>query len=133
MNPYSSLFPLAMPAAPSDGVTGWHLTIDLSAGMCPISGNPLAGSTLSLTPRLDESYPEVYAVAGCARDAARELIGGFRGDETRPTVRDMEGACAHIARAVAALLGCAVEWRADLVIQTPGQQVRLAIEGKIEK
>ncbi len=130
MNPYTSLFPLTMPAAATDGVTGWHCTIDLPAGMCPVSGNPLAGSILTITPRLDGTYAEVYAVAGCAREVARELIGGFAGDATRPAVRDMEGACAHVARAVATLLGCPVDWRAELVIQTPGQQVRLTVEGR---
>lgn len=131
-NPYSPLFPLQMPADPADGATGWALTIDLPAGMCPRSGNPLGGSVLTLSPHLADHYPEVYAVAGCARDAAQELIGGFTGDATRPAVRDMEGACAHIARAVGALLGCAVEYRADLVIAVQvARPVRLVVAGVV--
>jgi hypothetical protein len=132
MNPYSSLFPLTMPAAPADGVRRWSLTIDLPSAMCPRSGNPLTGSVLILTPEIHRSYPEVYAVAGCARDAAQELIGGFAGDDTRPMVRDMEGAVAHIARAVAVMLDCAVQYRAELRIAVQGgASVGLLVEGRI--
>lgn len=130
LNPYAPAFPLLMPRDPADGVIFVGFMIDLPAGMCPASGNPAAGSTLYLCPQTT-AYPEVYAVSGCANEAAQELVGGFAGDEGRPPVRSMEGAVAHIARAVAALLGVPVVYSADLAINVRGQ-VRMHIDGKVQ-
>jgi hypothetical protein len=128
-NPYAPAFPLLMLPDPFDGVRQASITIDLPEAMCPRSGNPRPGSALTLTP-LTSAYPEVYAVAARAFEAAQELVGGFGGDEGRPAVRSMEGAVAHVARAVAALLGVEVDYHADLTIAVAGgRSVSMDIRG----
>lgn len=128
-NPYAPRFPLLERADPADGVHYVGITIDLPAGMCPMSGNPISGSTLWLSPQTRD-YPEVYAVSAHALRAAEELVGGFPGDGARPPVRSMEGAVAHVARAVADLLGVPVMYAADLSIGVQGgRAVRMTVNG----
>lgn len=128
-NPYVPRFALLTPADPADGVSSVGITIDLPAGMCPGTGNPQAGSTLWLCPQTRD-YPEVYALSACAHQAAEELMGGFAGDAARPPVVSMEGAVAHVARAVAALFETPVAYAADLTIEVlNGRRVRMRVEG----
>lgn len=126
-NPYARNFPVLMPASPDHGITAIWVTVDLPE-MCPRSHNPRPGSTLSLRPLAAGEYAEVGAVAGCATEAAAQLVGGHDG------VRDMEGAIAYIAQRVADLLGCPVEYRAELKIVTPAParvECRMTIEGTV--
>jgi hypothetical protein len=130
-NPYVPRFALLTPADPADGVSFVGITIDLPTGMCPGTANPQAGSTLWLCPQTSD-YPEVYALAQSAHEAAEELMGGFVGDGARPPVVSMEGAIAHIAHAVAALFETPVAYAADLVVEVlDGRRVRMRIDGQV--
>lgn len=128
-NPYDHRFPLWMPAPEVRGA--WSLTLDVTPGMCPVSRNP-RGGTVRLVLPTDQGAPEVAAVAGCARDAMAELVGGFNGADDLPPVRSMEGAMAHVGRRVSALLGCAVRVEARLVLSPPSDGEDVVNEFAVE-
>lgn len=95
-NPYAPSFPAVMPYEPLTKNARVSYTIPMRAEMCTVSRNPQPGSVIRLTPHCN-GHPEVAAVVGAAMDAMAELVDGFDGDATRPPVRSMEAACAHIA------------------------------------
>lgn len=116
-NPYAPRFPLWGSRPDGLGAT-WSVEINVLPGMCPYTRNP-HGGRLRLTLPTERGVPELAAVAGCARAAMAELVGGWAGDAATPPVDSMEGAVAHVARRVAALFGCPVTAEADLRVVPP--------------
>lgn len=111
LNPHDPRFPLWMDSP----AVQQALTLDMVPGMCPESGNPLPGSTLTLHFPDGRGAPEVVAVAAEARLAMAQLVGGHG------AIRSMEDAAAYVAGRVAALLGCDVACEARLRIAPPGE------------
>jgi hypothetical protein len=114
-NPYDARFPLVHPR--NDAIGEVKYTLPITPHMCPFSGNP-HGGTITVCLFNLRGYPEVAAVAGCARDAMAELVGGFDGADGLPPVRSMEDAIAHIARRISRLFGASVHIAAVLDIHT---------------
>jgi 7-cyano-7-deazaguanine reductase len=80
--------------------------------MCPVSGNPQPGSSLTLSYRPNGWCVEVYSLD----QILGRFVGGWRGTERYPAERNMEGAVALIARMVADAVGVPVRFRARLVL-----------------
>lgn len=84
---------------------------------CPVSGNPQAGSTITISYTPAACFLEVYSL----QKFVNSFVGGREG------VRDMEGMIQTIARDCANLLGVPVKVRADLNLQ-PGQRMILRVK-----
>jgi len=82
---------------------------------CPVSGNPLQGSTIAISYSPDGG--KVLEVA-----ALRAYVDSYQGG--RGDVRSMEGMCQQITQDCANVLGVMVHTVAELVIH-PGQKMRL--------
>jgi hypothetical protein len=82
------------------------------APCCPVSGNPLEGSEIEISYRVNDKILEVAAL----RAYVDSYIGG-RGD-----VRSMEGMCQQITQDCANAVGTCVHTRAVLNIE-PGQRM----------
>jgi hypothetical protein len=92
---------------------------------CPVSGNPLAGSTLSLT------YSPTAGVVLPVEDLAAmvsEYVGGLG------SIRAMEEMIQHIAVRCAGIVGVAVDVRAELVINPPfgGDNQKMIVECRLQ-
>jgi NADPH-dependent 7-cyano-7-deazaguanine reductase QueF len=85
------------------------------APACPVSGNPQAGSKLTIRYKPDQHFLEVEALR-----AYVDSYTGGRGD-----VRSMEGMIQQICTDCAKALGVRVEVEADLVIR-PRQRMLFA-------
>ena len=87
------------------------------ARYCPVSHNPLPGSTLTIRYRVGECLLEVYAL--------KAYVEAYRGGHTDGT-RNMEAMVQQIARDCAAALGVTVSVQADLLLH-PEQQMRIRV------
>lgn len=87
--------------------------------MCPISGNPRAGSDLTLTYRPVGWVLEVYSIV----QLLRRFRGGWPGTAEYPAERNMEGAIQLIAQMSADALGVPVRARASLVLDAGAMDV----------
>lgn len=98
-------------------------TVAMSS-LCPITGNPLAGSTLDVTLTHGPSghTPEIVAVAGCI-DATVQTLRTAQG---AASVDSIEEAIGVIARDLAHCFTCAISIRANLQIATRYGTVRMA-------
>ena len=94
-------------------------TVDLPQ-VCPVSGNPRAGSTLVFTYRPQGWCLEVYSVV----QLVDRFRGGFKGRGRYPAERNMEGMIHLLAQMAADALGVPVNARADLVLDAGRMRVR---------
>lgn len=92
----------------TDVDTAVHHTVALPA-CCPATGNPLAGSKLSVSYRPRGIVFPVEALA----DMTKDYVHGHQ------DVREMEGMVQHIALRVAEIVKVRVRVRADLNIRPP--------------
>lgn len=83
--------------------------------LCPVTGNPVAGSMLVVTLSLGPvgHTPEIVAVAGCI-DATVQALRTSQGG----TVNSIEAAVGVIARDLARCFACAATVQANLQIAT---------------
>jgi hypothetical protein len=79
---------------------------------CPVSGNPRAGSKITLSYLSDGWALEVYSL----RVLPKRFVNGWQGNGTYPPVRDMEGMIGLMARMCAEALGRRVRYKADLIL-----------------
>jgi hypothetical protein len=86
-------------------------TVDIPP-CCPVSGNPKAGSTLTLMYRPGAWVLEVYAL----RSLVARFRGGFPGVGRYPAERNMEGMVQLVAQMAADALAVPVRARAELVL-----------------
>jgi NADPH-dependent 7-cyano-7-deazaguanine reductase QueF len=80
---------------------------------CPVSGNPQAGSTITISYTPAACFLEVYSL----QKFVNSFVGGREG------VRDMEGMVQVIAHETAKALGVTVKVRADLNLQNEQRMV----------
>lgn len=99
---------------PAVAITQTH-TIKLPT-MCPVSGNPRKGSTLTVTYQPSGWCLEVYSL----RRVAKTFVGGFQGAGPYSADRNMEGAVATLAKMCADAVGVPVRATADLVLDAGG-------------
>ncbi len=85
---------------------------------CPVSGNPLPGSTLTISYRAHLLVLEVIAL----RSYVNSFVGGLRGPDGNIDVRDMEGLILRVAHDCADAVGVPVKVRADLRLR-PAQRM----------
>ncbi len=79
--------------------------------LCPVSGNPLMGSRLSILYKGEKCFLEVASL--------RAFLDTYRGGKGE--VRSMEGMLQEVTQACANVLGVDVKLIGDLIIN-PGQQ-----------
>lgn len=102
-----------MPHNPETRGVRVHLTVALPR-CCPVSGNPMPGSTLTLRYRPAGSVLETYSLEALLQ----KFRGGFAGVGPYRAERNMEGMAALVARMAADALGVRVRYRAELVLDT---------------
>ena len=81
-------------------------------GLCPVSGNPQAGSTVTVCYRPAAAFLEVYAL----RAYLTNYVGGWMRGGAH--IRDMEQTIQTIAADCAGALGVAVTVKADLLLDS---------------
>lgn len=90
--------------------------------MCPVSGNPQVGSTITLSYRPRDRTLEVTRLY---HDIQR-LVGGLRDATGALVVRDMEHAMQHLTQVAADALGVSVVAVAELILE-PAQRMQLIV------
>lgn len=91
---------------------------------CPVSSNPRAGSTLSVSYIPAGWCLEVYSLA----QVVGRFRGGWRGTERYPPERNMEGMIRTLAQMAADALELRVRVRADLVLDVGKMVIRASAE-----
>lgn len=83
---------------------------------CPISKNPMAGSTITFTYVPEGYVVEVYSL----ESLIKKFQGGYRGNEHYPAERNMEGMCQLLCRMVSDAVGLPVTYRANINLDCGG-------------
>ena len=86
---------------------------------CPVSGNPLLGSTITIIYRPQAVVLDVIPLPSYIR----QFVGGLRGKDGMIEVRDMEAMIQRIASDCCAALGVAVRVSAFLVLWPHDQRM----------
>lgn len=109
-----------LPNAQPNLITRVAITTPMPA-MCPRSGNPQAGSTVTIAYTAGRVVLEVYSVA----PYLRQYVGGRQ--MPGATIRDMEQTVQQVALDCRAALGVDVAVTADLILQA-GQRMTVVVE-----
>ena len=80
---------------------------------CPVSRNPLAGSTFTICYRARVDVLEIYSLKAYIRD----FIGGYRGVTGEIEIRTMEGMIARVAADCASAVGVPVRVKAEVLLR----------------